>query len=167
MSVPKSPNWLFGRHDISDRCASEELVSCRQQHKINAVEPIHVQVNSDAKINETFFHLFSKPQESLSPQKYVQHMATALDLLYEEVKLFSYWLNSELVPLKKCAHTVSTVCLAGSQGDCQRRVDPRNWGSSGDQKKHYWLQRDTKVIPLGQLNSTDLNLILSALLEVT
>lgn len=37
------------------------------------------------KKSESIFYLFSKRQESLSPQKYTQHMMTSLDLLYDEV----------------------------------------------------------------------------------
>lgn len=96
--------------------------------------------------NLCIFHLLSKRQDSLSPQKYAHHMTTSLDLLYNEVKCH-YPLVAKLVTLKPSAHTLHALRLAGSQGDCQHPEDHGNWGSAADQGRQCFVQPITKVIP--------------------
>lgn len=91
------------------------------------------------------FHLPSKRQDSLSPQKYAQHMMTSLDLLYNEVKCY-YRLITELLTWKPSAHTLHALRLAGSQGDCQHPEDLWNWGSAADQKRQCCVQPIAKVV---------------------
>lgn len=91
------------------------------------------------------FHLPSKRQDSLSPQKYAHHMMTSLDLLYNEVKCY-YPLITKLVTWKPSAHTLHALRLAGSQGDCQHPEDLWNWGSAADQKRQYCVQHIAKVV---------------------
>lgn len=96
--------------------------------------------------NLCIFHLPSKCQDSLSPQKYGHHMMTSLDLLYNEVKCH-YPLVTKLATLKPSAHTLHALRLAGSQGDCQHPEDHGNWGSAADQERQCCVQHITKVIP--------------------